>query len=231
MAFQLSERVRNIIEGQKPEENVLKQTLEFLRQVLEPDSGRYDMLYRYEHTLRVTAIGQKIARKEALPEVPLMIACMLHDVGYPECSNMEELKCHPAISAEIAEQYLQKIQYEQSMTESICRAISIHDVVENLPEWATPLELSVRDADDIDRFDEMRMCILGYHDIGERSAEEIIEICHKRLELAGGSRNRVCGTNTAKKMWLEQVKLHENFYRGLLEQMQLTGETERFIRG
>ncbi len=231
MTVWLSERVKNIIEGQKPQENVLGQTLEFLRQVLDPDSGRYDMLYRYEHSLRVTAIGQKIAREEALPEIPLMIACMLHDVGYPECRNMEELNRHPAISAEIAGQYLQKIHFEQSMADSICKAILIHDKVEDLPDWATPFELSVRDADDIDRSDVMRMCIWGYHDIGERSAEEIIEICRKRLELAESSRNRICGTYAAKKMWLEQMKLHENCYRGLLEQMQLTGEIERFIRG
>lgn len=221
MAFQLSERVKNIIERQSPQEDVLKQTLEFLRQILNPDSERYDMLYRYEHTLRVTAIGQKIAREEALSEIPLMIACMLHDVGYPECRSMEELKRHPEISAEIAAQYLQQIHFEQPMADSICRAISIHDKVEDLPEWATPFELSVRDADDIDRFDVMRLCIRGYHDIGERSAEEVMEICRKRLQLTEGSRGRICGTNAAKRMWLELLTLHENFYRGCRNRCRL----------
>lgn len=234
MTIQLSERIMNIIEKQRthsandsyvnqtPYEDVLGQTLEFIRQILEPDSGRYDMLYRYEHSLRVAAIGKQIAKEESLPEVPLVIACLLHDAGYPECTGMEDLDWHPAISAEIAKLYLAKINYDKAMADNICRAIQIHDVVENIPTDATPFELSVRDADDIDRSDIMRMCIWGYHDIGENSAEDVIKICHKRLELIEGSRDRICGTRTAKQLWLKRMEHHYNFYRGLLEQMQHT---------
>lgn len=230
MTIQISERIMHIIEQQRQnsKKDILKQTLEFIRQILELDSG-YDMLYRYEHSLRVAAIGRQIARKEALPEVPLIIACLLHDAGYPECTGMEDLNRHPAISAEIAKLYLEKINYEKEMTGTICRAIQIHDVVEDIPTDATPFELSVRDADDIDRADTMRMCIWGYHDIGENSAEDVINICHKRLELIEGSKNRICGTLTAKKIWLNKLEQHNNFYRSLLEQMQHTNDIPEFI--
>lgn len=230
MDIQLSDRIMNIIEKQhqNTQKDVLKQTLEFIRQILEPDSG-YDMLYRYEHSLRVATIGRQIAKEESLPEEPLLIACLLHDAGYPECTSMDDLYRHPAISAEIAKLYLQGINYEKTMADSICRAIQIHDIVDNIPADATAFELSVRDADDIDRSDTMRMCIWGYHDIGENSAEDIIKICHKRLELIEGSKKRVCGTRTAKRLWLKKLEQHNNFYQNLLEQMQHTNDIPDFI--
>lgn len=231
MEVVLSERVKEIIEQQQPGGDVLVKTLELVRSILEPKEDRYDMLYRYEHSLRVAAIGQRIAREESLPEVPLMMACLLHDVGYPECRSLEELRSHPKIGAYITRQYLNRIGFEEPLGTSICKAVLIHDRVDDLPPEATAFELSVRDADDIERSDAMRMCIWGYHDIGERSAAEVMEICEKRLKLTESSRSRICGTETARKMWLEELEMHRSFFERLYRQMQTTGETERFIRG
>lgn len=222
----LSERVKKIIMSQESCGDVTGQTLEFLKSILEPDSGRYDMLYRYEHSLRVASIGKKIAEQENLPQTPLVIACLLHDSGYPECGSLEELKLHPEISAEIARLYLDRIGFDKQMSENIYRAILIHDTYENIPD-ATPFELSVRDADDIDRSDVMRMCIWGYHDIGERPAKEIIDICHERLRLSDSSRERMCGTDTAKRIWLSQIDIHNDFYGRLLKQMKSTYDIYR----
>lgn len=221
----LSYRVKSIIMRQEPRDDAAGQTLDLLRSILEPDSGRYDMLYRYEHSLRVASIGKRIAEQEHMPETPMFIACLLHDAGYPECRSMEDLKRHPLISAEIARLYLDRIGFDKSMSKSIYNAILIHDKYELLPE-ATSFELSVRDADDIDRFDAMRMCTWGYHDIGERPAKEIIDICHDRLRRAESSRERICGTDTARKMWLEKIDMCVDFYRRLLRQMQTTFDFE-----
>lgn len=232
MEIILSERVKEIMEQQQPGGDVLAKTLELVRRILGPhEEGRYDMLYRYEHSLRVAAIGRRIAQEEALPEIPLVMACLLHDVGYPECKTLEELKCHAQVSAHIARQYLDRISFEEPMATSICKAVLIHDKVEDLPPEATAFELSVRDADDIDRHDVMRMCIWGYHEIGERSAAEVMEICEKRLKLAESSRSRTCGTETARKMWLEELEMHRNFYERLYGQLRLTGEMERALQG
>lgn len=226
MEVKLSERVLSIIGQQTAQEDVLGQTLEFVKRVLGPDAGRYDMLYRYEHSLRVAAVGRRIAEGEGLPKIPLMMGCLLHDVGYPECATMEEFARHAEVSARIAELYLKQIGFDQRMADSICWAVSIHDRKEisgdEIRGDAASFELSVRDADDIDRFDAMRLSILGYHDIGERPAKEVMEVCRQRLERVERYQSRVCGTETARKMWLEEMEMHRKFYQRLLEQMQST---------
>ena len=96
--IKISERVEQLIEGYEGEGNFVQQTLSFVRSVLQPESvgetrvraketKRYDMQYRYDHTLRVADIGGEIARSEGLSEEALVMACLLHDVGYPECRN------------------------------------------------------------------------------------------------------------------------------------------------
>lgn len=55
----LSARIENIIAKQEPQKDILRQTEEFVREVLAPCPERYDMTYRYEHSLRVASWGQK----------------------------------------------------------------------------------------------------------------------------------------------------------------------------
>lgn len=220
----LSARIENIIAKQEPQKDILRQTEEFVREVLAPCPERYDMTYRYEHSLRVASWGQKIAREESLPEIPLMMACLLHDAGYPECKTMEDWNRHPAFSEIVARKYLEKIHYDESLTESICRGVLYHDRWNNFPEDLSSFELSVRDADDLDRFDVMRLCLLGHGDIGEHSAEKISENCRKRLQWEENARNRICGTETARRFWMERMDMYRNFYRELLRQMENTRE-------
>lgn len=220
----LSARIENIIAKQEPQKDILRQTEEFVREVLAPCPERYDMTYRYEHSLRVASWGQKIAREESLPEIPLMMACLLHDAGYPECRTMEDWNRHPAFSEIVTRKYLEKIHYDESLTESICRGVLYHDRWNNFPEDLSSFELSVRDADDLDRFDVMRLCLLGHGDIGEHSAEKISENCRKRLQWEENARNRICGTETARRFWMERMDMYRNFYRGLLRQMEDTRE-------
>ena len=65
-----------------------------------------------------------VARSEGLSEEALVMACLLHDVGYPECRNFEELGKHPAYGAEIARRFLEKIGYDRAVSESICSPLS-----------------------------------------------------------------------------------------------------------
>lgn len=231
----ISERVAHIIEEHCAEGNFVHRTLSFVRAVLAPESmegvkvtgkeiQHYDMQYRYDHTLRVADIGKEIARAEGISEEALVMACLLHDVGYPECKSFEELGKHPAYGAEIARRFLEKIGYDRELSKSICKAILIHDRFPYKGEDATVFEKSVRDADDIDRADAMRICIRAYHDIGECPAWETEEVCTKRLEEIKGLRERLCGTKTAKCLWLENLDLMEKFYQKLLLQMERTKE-------
>lgn len=174
---EISERVMRLIREHEPEGDFVSQTLRFVRAVLRPESfgekrvpekeiQHYDMQYRYDHTIRVAAIGREIALAEGLSCEPLVMACLLHDVGYPECKSFEELGKHPAFGAKIAGYFLEKIGYDAEMSKSICKAILIHDKFPCEDEDATVLEKTVRDADDIDRADAMRICVRAYHAIG-----------------------------------------------------------------
>lgn len=235
----ISSRIIQIIEEHRVEGGYLTQTLEFVRKILGPESfgstyktgrelQRFDMQYRYDHSLRVAAIGRKIAREEGIPEEPLVMACLLHDVGYPECTCFEDLNRHPALGAEIARRFLEKIGYDKELSQSICRAIMIHDKEPCEGEDASVLEKTVRDADDIDRSDAMRIVIRGFHDIGECAAWETRDICRKRLKQAEEEEDRLCATRTAKKLWLENLQLKKSFYGKLLAQMERTEELEIF---
>ena len=133
---------------------------------------------------------------------------------------------HPGLSAEIAEKFLKQIGYDKELSKSICKAVRIHDRWNDFPEDSNPFELSVRDADDLDRFDVMRICMIGRSDIGELSTVELIEVCDKRLNALKGDYGRVCGSETAKALWEERLKMREQFYLGLKEQMVHTYEME-----
>lgn len=197
-------------------------TKNFVKDYLGPKPERYDMTYRYEHTLRVAQWGKKIAEGEGWNPEPLVMACLLHDVGYPLCKDFADLKNHPKYSAEIARKFLKEIGFDKALSESICKAIEIHDRWNDVPEDCTAFELSVRDADDLERFDIMRVCMIGRSDIGERSAIELIEICNNRLAEIEGSYNRKCGTETAKKFWEEELVKRKMFYEALKLQMEET---------
>ncbi len=203
-------------------DNFIQTTKDFVKEYLNPQPDRYDMTYRYEHSLRVARLGKKIAEGEGWNPEPLVMACLLHDVGYPLCKDFADIKNHPGYSAEIAEKFLKQIGYDETISASICKAIRIHDMWNDFPADATAFELSVRDADDLDRFDVMRICVLGHSDIGERSAAELIEICNKRLDEIEASYNRVCGTETAKNFWEEELVGRKRFYKDLKRQMKNT---------
>lgn len=204
----------------------LTATYSFVKEFLTPEQPEYYWTYRYEHSLRVALWGKRIAEGEGWDAEPLMMACLLHDIGYPMCKTPEDFDWHPEKGAEVAEAFLKRIAYDEVLTKSICYGISIHDRWKDVPENATPFELSVRDADDLDRFDVMRLCLDGRKDIGERSAGELAEVCEGRLKKHSDWRERLCGTQTAKRFWEETVRMRIQFYERLQAQARGTCEME-----
>ncbi len=222
--------VIEIMEKYEAGQDPVTTTHAFVKEFLNPYAGRFDMTYRYEHTLRTALWGKKIAEGEGWESEPLVMACLLHDVGYPKCTDFNDFKVHPSISAEITKKFLEKIQYDEERSKSICKAVAIHDRWNDVPADATPFELSVRDADDLDRFGVMRMCMLARDDIGERSASELLELCDKRLSALEGDKERICGTPTAKKLWDEELAVRKQFYEDLKKQVQGTFEMEKWLK-
>ena len=230
----LSERIMTIIGRYKNGGNVAREAFSLLKEVLEPYHENHDMTYRYEHTLRVAVKGQQIADGEGWDREPLMIACLLHDIGYPECKTPDDFNHHQDISAEIAKVFLRNIEYDGKSAQSICRAIAFHARTSIVPDDATSFELSVRDADDLDGYDIMRTYIRGSMIIGVNgnwmcgghNAAQIINGCREQLKQIENAQLRVCGTKTAQRLWDEQLLLRKNYYEALLNQMQTTEDME-----
>jgi putative nucleotidyltransferase with HDIG domain len=101
-------------------DNPLQATKNFVKEYLNPQPDRYDMTYRFEHSLRVARWGKKIAEGEGWNPEPLVMACLLHDVGYPLCKDFADLKNHPRYSVEIAEKFLKQIGYDETLSKSMC---------------------------------------------------------------------------------------------------------------
>ncbi len=226
-----AKRLEKILKAYEPGVDPVTATHSFVKELLNPQQDRYDLTYRYEHSLRVALWGKRIAEAEGWDSEPLVMACLLHDIGYPFCGTMEEWNMHPTYGAEVARLFLQKIGYYEELTENICQAIRIHDKWNDVPEDATPFELSVRDADDLDRFDIMRVCMIGRSDIGERSAGELIEVCEKRQKTLTDWQDRICGTDTAKAFWEEKLQMRSRFYEALQAEMQGTLDIEALLEG
>lgn len=231
----LSERTMGIIDKHKKCENAVNEAFSLLKEMIEPYNGKSDMTYRYEHTLRVAARGQQIADGEGWNREPLVIACLLHDIGYPECKTSEDFSHHQDISAEITKIFLKNIEHDEKVSQSICRAIAFHARTSIIPDDVTPFELSVRDADDLDGYDVMRTCIKGGLIIGvsgswmfgEHNASQIIHGCTNELNKIENSRQRICATKTAQGLWEEQLLMRNAYFEALLKQMQTTEDMEQ----
>lgn len=105
----LSERALEIIMGHAHDDKSISSVRSFAYDMLGPTPDRGDLLYRYEHSLRAAENAAVVAEAEGLPKDDLIIACLLHDVGYRECRD--DFRRHPFFSADISKSYLEKIEY------------------------------------------------------------------------------------------------------------------------
>lgn len=204
--------------------DILAAAQQFVKQAflteLEPAHGRY----RYTHTLRVAEIGRQIARAERLDEEALVLACLLHDVGYVRCRTQADYMDHGRLSAEMAAEFLAGQGYDTARTESICYGIRIHTLEEEKhPRPATALENTVGDADNIDRF--------GPYRLYEGLARDRIDTlpCTELQALAARRANRMqelaalpFATPTAARLWKEKLAQNQAYYRDLQTQMDAT---------
>ena len=211
------------MESKRDQDSPITKVLRFIQQIFQPGSDRYDMLYRYEHTMRVASIGELIANAENLEKEPVVIACLLHDIGYAMCNNFEDIKDHASYSEQIARIYLEKMNFTNDLKDKICNSIRIHSGdINQLDHEPSPFELTVRDADDIDRMDAMRLGIVANSIIGENSASDVIKNCENKIIQMEKLLNQTCGTKTADNLLKDRVVYQIEYYQRLIEQMKLT---------
>ncbi|HHX00556.1 MAG TPA: HD domain-containing protein [Acholeplasmataceae bacterium] len=81
--------------------------------------------YRFEHSWRVANIGRKIAQAEGFDEEKMVIACLLHDLGYAvDFKDHDDHQCHGRYGAKIARPFLLELGYSRDDVEEICYGIA-----------------------------------------------------------------------------------------------------------
>ena len=187
---------------------------------LEPAHGRY----RYTHTLRVAELGRRIARAEGLDEEMLVLACLLHDVGYVRCQTQEDYIDHGRLSAGMAAEFLAAQGYDPAKAESVCYGIRIHTLEEEKhPRPATVLENSVGDADNLDRFDAYRF-YEGLHgaDLAAMDCTALRDYAARRAAAHRRLNELPFATAFAAALWRQKLAQNEAFYNDLQAQMETT---------
>jgi putative nucleotidyltransferase with HDIG domain len=199
----------------------VRKTISFIKEQFESVEEFRNDKYRYEHSLRVGAIGERIAKAEGLDVEGLTIACLLHDIGYIECKTEDDYNTHGRISERIARVFLETLQFDKERIESICYGIRIHtDSNEDILREPTPFELSVQTADNIDRFDAYRLYLnLQYTKVEGMTPKEIIECADIRIERYTKYLSMDCGTKTGSDLWKDVLNYQIEYFKRLKEQM------------
>lgn len=208
--------------------NPLQTVNNFVKEYLDPKPENY-MDYRYEHILRVARWGKVIAEAEGWDAEPLIIGCLMHDVSYPDCVAAGTSDDHPQASAIIAKALLEKIGYDPVKTATICKGIAYHDRWNDFPEDMTAFELSIRDADDLDRFDMMRNIKSLRADVGDFRVGEILAACKAAMAVIDGWEDHICGTATAAKLWKQQLQVRREMYQRTIRQSEYTNEMDAYL--
>ena len=174
--------------------------------------------YRLEHSYRVANIAKYIAEKEGFNVTHAVIAGLLHDIAYcEEIVSDEERMNHGRRGAEIARPFLVELGLSPDAVNDICYGIAIHVDGTSSFEWErSPFRETVRDADNIDRFDVYRIYdSLRWQKFNELFLAEKIEKVSTTLEKLNRLKNMNLGTATAKKIWLQRLDFYIEFYEKL----------------
>lgn len=146
------------------------------------------------------------------------MACLLHDVGYRECETWEEHMKHHLVSADIAKRYLEAINYDEQATSEIVKGIARHNLTDRLPEDMTLFQMTVRDSDDIDRYDIIRTAMLLGECVNDKPYEEILESCDRAIDEAKWFMSLKRGTQTAQKLIQKECRHRISLLQEMKEQ-------------
>lgn len=210
----------------------IRKTEEFLRRKLNGGAYMYahpeDKAYRLAHSFRVANIGRQIARREGFDVTEMTIACLLHDVSYCETFGENGWEEHGRRSAAIARPFLTELGLAPERIADICFGIAIHvDDRADFPGERTPFALTVGDADNIDRFDALRLhetlCRVGFLALPE---EEKLTMCLSRRKRLEELLTMEMATGSAAALWSERLAFGMTFFDKLIAQLRSSGAIE-----
>lgn len=191
-----------------------------------------ELLYRYEHSLRVAHIGRIVAEAEGLDADRLELACLLHDIGKFDATIAVD---HGRAGARLARPILEGLGLEDDAIQEICQGIAMHvDGRWNYPpdspdhpghdlftEGPSVLSRSVGDCDNVDRYSLLRIHgTMSWVGFSEKPAPAAINWIDGYLEVLDHERRYRCATDTAQRLWTEALDNHEWYFRGLVEMMR-----------
>lgn len=199
--------------------------------------------YRFEHCLRVAAIGRRVAEQAELDAELLEIGCLLHDIGKWDAQKPVD---HGRAGALIVKPLLLKYGLDTHDVHEVAQGIAMHtDGLSNprtdkdgtkkdarhrpyLTFNAEPsvLARSIGDCDNIDRYSVYRIVDTVEHFSFLRltSAEQKSWLRHY-LDTLKELRRYHCATEAAQHLWIANVAFQEQCFRKLLA--EVTAGTER----
>lgn len=191
-----------------------------------------DLLYRYEHCLRVAHIGRTVAEAEGLDADLLELGCLLHDIGKFDAAIPVD---HGRVGSLLARDILDAIGLPPAEADIVCQGIAMHvdgkwNFDPDSPDHpgrelfsAEPsiLARSVGDCDNVDRYSLLRIHgTMNWARFSEKTTPAALNWIDGYLEVLDHERLYRCSTKTADRLWHEALDAHENYFRALAETMR-----------
>lgn len=180
-------------------------------------------MYRFEHSLRVAALGQKIARSEGMDEEALVVSCLLHDLAYSVYDPALDWREHGRMSATLARPFVKTLDFPAKTETDILAGIALHvDLRAELPYEKTVFSQSVCDCDNMDRFDAHRIFdILLDFDFRKHTREDQLAFIGEKLRQAAEAEQFHMATPTAQALWADRLAFQREYFTRLKSQTAL----------
>lgn len=180
---------------------------------------KFDLSYRWEHTLRVANYGKQIAEAEGAKVELVVAACLLHDISHFDTGDYKD---HGRLSAQIARPYLEWLEYSKAEVNNICYSIAVH--VDGTADFEHPPTLEsqiVSDADNIDRFGAFRILQACAPDMA--NFQEMVNVLRERVvKLEKFKEQDALETATGRELFRQQLYRQILFYQALVHEGDLT---------
>jgi hypothetical protein len=177
--------------------------------------------YRWQHTLRVTQYGMKIAKAEGANLEWVTAACLLHDSEWFSEMRNKDID-HGHVAARAIRPFLEQTGYSPEAVDNIFYSVAVHSAGGVWFEHEHTIEAKVvSDADNVDRYGALRTifwCVDELEDFDALAAK-----LSKRIGRLEDYRERqIMETATGNLLFTQQLDRQIEFFKRLIAEYQLT---------
>lgn len=199
----------------------LRKAHEFLKEHLYSfkEVEQLDINYRYEHSLRVYQLGLLLCKHEDYDDEILPIACLLHDYGKFDAEKEID---HGRVSAKLVQPFLKTLALSEKQQSDILYCIAMHvddQCPGNYPHIKEADALS--DCDNIDRMGAYRVAETFLYEMSKFESLNAMKenVVWRLVNVNKMLESGVGGSETAKRLFHEQLELLKLYNEKLLEQI------------